>query len=75
MTCSLALEAGEGRVVFIVPGAPTKRGVVRLHGPNSPKGTLLCINCDKEMVAEFDALDVLAWMAANELVQVKVKPS
>lgn len=73
--CSLALEGGDGHIVFVVPGTPTKRGVVRLSGPHSPKGELLCINSDKEMVVRFDALDVLAYLAAHELVKVGVKPS
>jgi len=75
LVCTLSLQSGDGYVTFVVPGAPTRRGLVRLSGPHSPKGELLCINCDKEMVARFDALDVLAWMAANELVKVSVKPS
>ena len=75
MACSLALEGGLDTVTFVVPGSPTRAGVVRLSGTHSPKGTLLCINSDKEMVVSFDALDVLAYLAAHDLVTVKVKPS
>ena len=75
LVCQVALETGDDRVTFVVPGVPTKRGVVRLSGPNSPKGELICINSEKDMVAEFDALDVLAWMSAHDMVTVKVKPS
>jgi len=75
LACSLVLGTGHDAITFIVPGAPTKRGVVRLNGPRSPKGELLCINSEKEMVVRFDAVDVLAYLAATGLVGVRVRPS
>ena len=75
LACSIVLETGLDSVTFVVPGSPTKHGVVRLSGPRSPKGELLCINSDKEMVVRFDALDVLAYLAAHGLADVQVKPS
>lgn len=39
--------------------------------PKFPRRTLLCENSSRERVYSFSAMDVLAWLAANGLVNVE----
>lgn len=39
--------------------------------PKFPKGELLCENHNGSRVYSYDPLRVLAWLAANDLVQVR----
>ena len=41
--------------------------------PKFPRGELLCINADKSAIYSFAPLRILAWMAANKMINVGSK--
>lgn len=59
-----AIEAGTN-MTMVLP-RPWKRP------PKFPRGELLCENSDGRNVYSFDPLKILAWLAANGLVKVRV---
>lgn len=59
-----AIQAGTN--MTIVLPRPWKRP------PKFPRGELLCENSDGRNVYSFDPLKILAWLAANGLVKVRV---
>lgn len=73
--CALSASLGEETVDLVLPGAPSRRGVVRFAGPRSPRGELLCLNSDKEMVTRFNAIELLAYLAATDHSVLNQRPS
>lgn len=74
LECKRVLESEQGLrfVAFVVPRKP--RGASRLHlaGKGSPLGEISCVNSDGHTVCRFDPIDVLAWLAANEMVPIEI---
>lgn len=67
---TMAKEAAEAaqasqRMTMVLP-----KGFKR--PPKFPRGELLCENHDGNRVYSFDPIRVLAWLAANELVKVRI---
>ena len=74
--CARVIESGTDMLVLELLRPPGGSELVRLSGPYSPVGALLSELPGGLVVAQFDARDVLSWLAARQLVVVeaKVKP-
>lgn len=70
LQCVASIENGTGFVTLVLPRRAGGGMRMRLCGRSSPLGELLCENSQSEAVCRFDAVDVLAWLAANNLVLV-----
>ena len=76
--CSEAINGGTGFVTLVVPGPAPRGPRVRLdrsHRRACPMGELLNWQDDPpRCVVRFDALDVLAYLAARGMVQIAKAP-
>lgn len=75
--CATVIEAGLTRVTLVIPGPPPRGERVRLDRTSRkrcPMGYVMCWDDDPpRTVAQFEALDVLAWLAAHGFVQVMAR--
>jgi hypothetical protein len=78
VACASALETEHGTVALVVPGAAPRGERVRLdrgHRRKCPMGEVLNWQEDRGTLARFDAADVLAYLAANGLIQLEIAGS
>jgi hypothetical protein len=77
LACKRVIESPFGlrSVAFVLPRTPGRGRRMRLAGPESPLGEVACVNADGHTVCHFDAIDVLAWLSAKDLVDVQVTTS
>lgn len=66
--CSFALGTGMKNIALTVYGPTVAQDTIFLNGPESPEGTVVGIRGPNEMVVSFDALDILAYLGANDLI-------
>lgn len=75
--CADVLAQGLSRVSLVIPGGPPRGHRIRLDRTSRrkcPMGEVMNWQDDPpRTVASFDALDVLAWLAANGLVRVDAR--
>jgi hypothetical protein len=75
--CAAALEPEHtGTVALVVPGPAPRGERVRLdrgHRRKCPMGEVLNWQKDRGTLARFDAADVLAYLAANRLIEFKAE--
>jgi hypothetical protein len=67
--CAEAVEKGL-KVQLVLPRKATGRRYMRLFGRRGPLGEVACENGDGHTVVWVDPLDLLAWLAAQGLVNV-----
>lgn len=73
--CKTAIETpeGAGKIVLTIPGPEPRGARIRLDRATRkkcPMGEILCVG-HEGTVAMFDAVDVLAWLAAQGAVKVR----
>ena len=77
LECERVIEFGLDRLCLVVPGPPPRGARVRLDRTSRkrcPMGEVMNWQHDPpRTVALFDALEVLAWLAARGLVQVETQ--
>ena len=75
--CATAIESGLRQVCIVVPGPPPRGERVRLDRASRrkcPMGEVVGWRDDPpRTVAYFDAMDVLAWLAASGAVEVEAR--
>ena len=72
---ALDAEVGAGKVALVIPGPPPRGERVRLDRKSRrkcPMGEVMNWTGDPpQTVAMFDAIDVLAWLAANGEIRIE----
>lgn len=71
--CQRCLDAGLKYVALVLPRPPGRSNRMRLHGRRGPLGELACVNNAGHSVVHFEVLDVLAYLAAAGLIEVKTR--
>jgi hypothetical protein len=66
-----ALNRGLQNVQLVLPRKGTGRRYMRLAGRHGPLCEVACENADGHTVVWAPAMDVLAWLAAQGLIEVK----
>lgn len=76
MQCKRAIESGQEDIVVVLPRNLVGQRRMRLAGARSPWSTEVLSWTGHGTACAFNAVDVLAWLAANGAVQViaEVKP-
>jgi len=74
LECKRVLEHENGlsKVAFVLPRRPGRAARMRLAGSRSPLGEIACVNTRGHTVCHFDAIDVLAWLSTQGIMQIAI---